>query len=219
MVSNLNMVRRWSLLLLAVNTCLAFLLMASEEVHDWHQYGRWEAEEHQSQRPFSPVLTKEEQQAMLVDYWPDVRVRAFHALNLPMSILLGWYTHPLSIQMNSAMGPSLLRVCGRLSVRSRVAILDAVLLFGVSLQWWLVGLWLERTVPLVRPSRIIAAGMTVLGIAVTMTAVPRPVAEIVAIQHIIEVLSLMIALGWVFLITTGTVSVTLISTRALRKSS
>jgi len=213
------MVRRWSLLLLAVNTCLAFLLMASEEVHDWHQYGRWEAEEYQSQRPFSPVLTKEEQQAMLVDYWPDVRVRAFHALNLPMSILLGWYTHPLSIQMNSVLGSSLLRVCGRLSVRSRVAILDVVLLFGVSLQWWLVGLWLERPVPIVRPSRIIAAGMTVLGIAVTLTAVPRPVAEIVAIQHIIEVLSLMIALGWVFLITTGTLSVTLISTRALRKSS
>ena len=61
--------------------------------------------------------------------------------------------------------------------------------------------------------------MTVLGIAVTLTAVPRPVAEIVAIQHIIEVLSLMIALGWVFLIMTGTVSVALISTRALRKSS
>jgi len=213
------MVRRWSLLLLAVNTCLAFLLMAIEEVHDWHQYERWEAEEHQFQRAFSPVLTKEEQQAIPVDYWPDVRMRAFHALNLPMSILLGWYSHPLSIQTNSVLGSPLLRVCGRLSVKSRVAILDAVLLFGVSLQWWLVGLWLERAVQFVRPLRIIAAGMTVLGIAVTLTAVPRPVAEIVAIQHIIEVLSLMIALGWVFLIMTGTVSVALISTRALRKSS
>jgi len=62
-------------------------------------------------------------------------------------------------------------------------------------------------------------GMTVLGIAVALSAVPRPVAKIVAIQHIIEVLSLMIALGWVFLIMTGTVSVALISTPALGKSS
>jgi len=170
-------------------------------------------------RAFSPVLTKEVQQTMSVDYWPDVRMRAFHALNLPMSILLSWYSHPLSIQTNSVLGSSFLRVCERLSVKTRVVTLDAVLSFGVSLQWWLVGLWLERPVPLARVLRIIAAGMALLGIAVTLTAIPRLVAEIVAIQHVVEVLSLVIALGWVFLIMTGTVSVVLMRTRALRKAS
>ena len=53
----------------------------------------------------------------------------------------------------------------------------------------------------------------------TLTAIPRLVAEIVAIQHVVEVLSLVIALGWVFLIMTGTVSVVLMRTRALRKAS
>jgi len=146
-------------------------------------------------RAFSPVLTKEVQQTMSVDYWPDVRMRAFHALNLPMSILLSWYSHPLSIQTNSVLGSSFLRVCERLSVKTRVVTLDAVLSFGVSLQWWLVGLWLERPVPLARVLRIIAAGMALLGIAVTLTAIPRLVSEIVAIQHVVEVLSLVIALG------------------------
>jgi hypothetical protein len=136
-----------------------------------------------------------------------------------MSILLGGYAHPLSIQTNSVLGSSLLRVCERQSVKSRVVTLDAVLLFGVSLQWWLVGLWLERPVSLARVLRIIAAGMAVLGIAVTLTAIPRLVAENVAIQHVVEILSLVIALGWVFLIMTGTVSVVPMSTRALRNAS
>lgn len=213
------MVRRWSLSLLAVNACLAFLLMGSEELRDWHRYERWQSEEHRSQRAFSPVLTNEEQQAMSVDYWPDVRMRAFHALNLPMSILLGWYSHPLSIQTNSILGSSLLRSCQRLSVKSRVAILDAVLLCGVSLQWWLVGLWLERPVPLVRALRITAAGMTVLGLGVTLAAIPRPVGEIAAIHNAVEVLSLVIAFGWVLLFVTGTVSVALTSRRALTRAS
>jgi hypothetical protein len=213
------MVRRWSLLLLAVNSCLAFLLIGREELHDWQQYQYWQLEEQASQRGFSPVLTKEVQQTMSVDYWPDVRIRAFHALNLPTSILLGWYSHPLSIQTNSVLGSSLLRVCDHLSVKSRVVTLDAVLLFGVSLQWWLVGLLLERPVPLVRVLRIIAAGMAVLGIAVTLTAIPKLVDEHAAIQHLVEILSLVIALGWVFLIMTGIVSLVLMSTRALKKAS
>jgi hypothetical protein len=188
-------------------------------LRDWQQYEYWQVEEQASQRAFSPVLTKEVQQTGLVDYWPDSRMRAFHALNLPMSILLGWYSHPLSIQTNSVLGSALLRVCESLSVKSRVVTLDAVLLFGVSLQWWLVGLWLEHPVPLARVLRIIAAAMAVLGIAVTLTAIPSLLAEIVAIQHVVEVLSLVIALGWVFLIMTGIVSVVLMSTRGLRKVS
>jgi hypothetical protein len=218
-VSNVSMVRRWSLSLLAVNACLAFLLIGSEEVRNWDQYKIWQGEEQRSQRTFSPVLTKEAQQAMSVDYWLDVRMRTFHSLNLPMSILLGWYSHPLSIQVNSILGPSLLRGSQRLSVKYRVAILDAVLLFGVSLQWWLLGLWLERPAPLVRLLKVVAAGMTALGTAMTLVAVPGPVAEIAAIHVTVDVLSLVIALGWVFLIVTVTVSVALKGIRTLRKAS
>lgn len=190
--------------------------MGSEELYDWQQYELWQWEEQRSQRPFSPVLTKEEQQAMDVDYWPDVRMRTFHMSNLPISILLGWYSHPLSVHTNSILGPSLLRVCQNLSVKSRVAILDAVLLLGVSLQWWLVGLWLQRPVPLARVLRVVAAGITMLGIVMTMVAVPRPVAEIAAIHATVDVLSLVIALGWVLLMVTGALSVALRRANTLR---
>jgi hypothetical protein len=213
------MTRRWSLLLLAVNLCLAFLLIGTEELRDWDRYEYWQLEQQRSQRAFSPVLSKETQQAMSVDYWPDARMRTFHTLNLPVSVLLGWYSHPLSIQTNSILGPSLLRVSQRLSVKGRVAILDTVLLFAVCLQWWLVGLWLEHPVPFVRVLRVVAAAMTVLGIVMTLLAVPRTVAEIAAIDITVGVLSIMLILAWVFLTVIGTLSAVLKTARTVRAAS
>jgi hypothetical protein len=165
------------------------------------------------------VLSKEAQQAMSVDYWPDARIRTFYTLNLPMSVLLGWYSHPLSIESNSILGPSLLRVSLRPSVKGRVAILDAVLLFAACLQWWLIGLWLEHLVPFVRVLRVVAAAMTVLGTVMTLLAVPRTVAEIAAIDITIRVLSLMLILGWVFLTVIGTLSAVLKTAKTVRATS
>lgn len=213
------MVRRWSLLLLAVNSCLALLLIGTEELGDWKQYEYWQLEQQRSQKAFSPVLSKDGQQPMSVDYWPDARIRTFHTLNLPMSVLLGWYSHPLSIQMNSILGPSLLRAGQRLPVKSRVAILDAVLFFAVCLQWWLVGLWLEHPVPFVRLLRVVAAAMTALGMVMTLLAIPKAVAEIAVIQAAVGVLSLMLILAWVFLTVIGTLSAVLKTTRTVRAPS
>jgi hypothetical protein len=208
------MVRRWSLVLLAVQSCLSLLLIGAEELRGWQQYEYWQLEEQRSQRAFSPVLLKEAQQAMSVDYWPNARIRTFHTLNLPVSVLLGWYSHPLSIQTNSILGPFLLRVTRRLSVKGRVAMLDAVLLLSVCLQWWLVGLWLEYPVPFVRVLRVVAAGMTVLGIVMTLLAVPRAIAEIAVIP--VGVLSLMLILAWIFLTVIGTLSGVIKGARKLR---
>ena len=212
-----SMVRRWSLFLLAVNSCLSFLLIGTEELRDWQQYEYWQLEEQRSQRAFSPVLSKETQQAMSVDYWPNARIRTFHTLNLPTSALLGWYSHPLSIQTNSILGPSLLRVTRRLSVKGRVAMLDVGLLLSVCLQWWLVGVWLEHPVPFVRVLRVVAAGMTVLGIVMTLLAVPKALAEIAAIP--VGVLSLVLVLAWVFLTVIGILSGVLKGARTLRAAS
>ena len=103
----------------------------------------------------------------------------------------------------------------RLSVKGRVAILDAVLLFAVCLQWWLIGLWLEHPVPFVRVLRVVAAAMTVLGIVMTLLAVPRTVAKIAAIDITVRVLSLMLILGWVVLTLIGTLSAALRTARAV----
>jgi hypothetical protein len=203
------MIRRWSVSLLLVHSCLALLLMGSEEFYDWHQYEYWQSEEDNLRKPISPVLGKDIQEAMSVDRWPDVRERTFHALNIPMSILLGWYSHPVSIYTNSVLGPLLLRVSQHTSVKSRVAILDAVLLLGICLQWWLVGLWLERPRPLARVLRVDAASMTLLGIVMTLMAVPKPLAENRVIVGTLELSSMVVALGWVLLIVAGTLSVVL----------
>jgi hypothetical protein len=206
MVSNVYMIRRWSLCLLVMHSCLAVLLIGSEEFYNWHTYEFWQLEEQRSQKPFSPVLDKGTQQALSVDHWLDARERVFHSLNLPVSILLGWYSHPLSIQSNSILGPFLLRICHGVSVKTRVVILDGVLLLGICLQWWLVGLWLEHSVRFVRALRIIAASMTVLGIAMTAAAIPNSLSAITAVQCSIDLLSLIPVLGWVLLIAIGILS-------------
>jgi hypothetical protein len=77
----------------------------------------------------------------------------------------------------------------------------------------------QGTVPLVRPLKVVAAGMTALGSATTLVAVPGPVAEIAAIHNTVDVLSLVIAFGWVLLIVTATVSVAMTSRRALGRAS
>src|SRR5579864_8153612 len=200
------MIRRWSLSLLVMHSCLAVLLIGSEEIYAWHTYELWQLEEQRSQRPFTPVLGKEIQQAMSIDSWPDARERVFHSLNLPVSILLGWYSHPLSIQSNSVLGPFLLRICHGVSVKTRVLILDGVVFLGVCLQWWLIGLWLERSVRFVWALRIIAASMTVLGIAMTAAAIPNSLSAITAVQCSIDLLSLILVLGWVLLIAIGILS-------------
>jgi hypothetical protein len=101
-------------------------------------------------------------------------------------------------------------------VKSRVIVLDAVVLFAVCLQWWLIGLWLERPVPMLQLLRVIVVGMTSIGGVATLAVFPRPIAFIALIG---ELLSPVIALGWVLLIVTGIISLTLITTRALRKAS
>jgi hypothetical protein len=42
------------------------------------EYAGWQRVEYWSQRPYSPVVLTN-QQALSVDFWPDVRVRIFYA--------------------------------------------------------------------------------------------------------------------------------------------
>jgi len=210
------MFRRLRFSLAILNFCLALFLIGSEEYYDWHEYEFWQREEQRSQRPFSPVIGTEMEQAMAIDRWPGPRMRAFHSLNLPMSILIGWYSHPLSIQANSILGPFLLRSCRHLSVRQRVVALDAILLIGVFLQWYFVGLWLECRVPFVRMLRAVTTSMAILGIVMTMVAVPSAFAAIGAID---DLLSLVVILGWLLLLVIGTLSAVFAVTRMLRTSS
>src|SRR6266480_1973916 len=166
------MIRRLGVSLLLVHLCLAVLLIGSEELHDWHQYEQWQFEENRLQKPFSPVLGKDVQEAISVDHWLNNREKTLHTLNIPVSLLLGWYSHPMSIYANSVFGPLLLRLCHHTSVKSRVVILDVILLVGICVQWWLVGLWLQRPVPIARMLRAVAASMTLLGIVTTLIAIP-----------------------------------------------
>ena len=61
--------------------------------------------------------------------------------------------------------------------------------------------------------------MTVLGIVMTVLALPRPVSEIAAIHITVGVLSLTLILAWVFLIVVGTLSAVLKTARAVTAGS
>ena len=87
---------------------------------------------------------------------------------------------------------------------------------GVSLQWWLVGLWLQRPVPLARVLRLIIACMTAPGIVMTLAAISSSVVEIDAIRYTVEALLLVVVLGWVLLMVTGAISVAIRGAKSLR---
>ena len=214
-MSNVGMGRRWSFLLVIIQASIALLVMGSEECNDWHRYDDWQSVESRSPRPFTPVLDRGIQEAITVDHWPDARERTLHVLNFPASFLLGWYSHPLSIYADSLLGPSLLRLSRHISVKARVVLLDAVLLFGICLQWWLVAVWLEHAIPLARLLRGVVASMALIGVIMALLAAPRSFAESKAVDGTIAILSLIVACGWVLLTVAGTVSGMVLASRQM----
>jgi hypothetical protein len=80
-----------------------------------------------------------------------------------------------------------------------------------------IGLWIEHPVPLARVLRAAAASMTLLGIVMTLMAVPKSFAQNRVIVGTVELSSLVVALGWVLLIEMGTFSVLLAGARIFRQ--
>lgn len=218
------MSRRWSLWLLAIHSCIAVLLISIEEVHYWREYEVLQSIEDRQHEPYSFVLSPEVQKAMEVDRWLNDRERTVHALNMPVSLVVGWYSHPIGLYTNSLLGPSLLRMSRHLAVKSRVVVLDAVLVAGIGLQWWLIGLWIERRAPLARVLRAMAGSMTVLGIVMTLVTVIEWLAghalqdSFIAVPLGLTILFsfLLVVLGWVLIVAVAIVGLVVLVTKTVR---
>lgn len=193
----------WSRSLCFIHAALALLLIGSEEIHSWHLYGHLQLIEDSTHEP---CCEAPDPNAIAIDRWLDLRERTLHSLNIPASLVIGWYTHPLSLYVPSLAGSLLVRAAQILPVKVRVVVLDVLLLCAIALQWWLVGIWIERTTLFARFLKAVAASMTLLGGVMTFLAVPTAAAEVRLCQHVVEVGSLLLLLAWIIMIGVGILS-------------
>jgi hypothetical protein len=200
--------RRWNRFLCIAHVGLAVVLIGSEELHSWHQYEYMQSIENYTGKPFIGV-----QDPLSNDYWLDSRERTLHSLNIPASMVVGWYGHPMSNYVSSLAGSLLLSVLKSASVKTRVGISDAVLLCGIALQWWLIGLWIQHTSRFARFRKATVCCMTVLGAVMTLVSVPKPLAEVELLQHAVEAASLLLLLAWILMIGAGIVELGLFGIR------
>jgi len=183
--------------------------MGLEERRNWYQYDYWQSTENRNGKPFSLGVSKEDEQGMSVDYWLNSRERTVDTLNLPALILVGWYSHPLGVHSSSVLGPVLLRLTAKASVKARVVVLDATLLAAIGLQWWLIGRWIERSGRLARVAKAIAVTLTVLGIIMVVAAVATSLTAGGQFKLIVDAISLIVYFGWVPLAATGILNLVL----------
>ncbi len=133
---------KWSVCFPLIQCLIALSLMICEEAHYWEHYQDWQARQDKSGQPYTPLLTGPF--TVSLDFGLNDREQIVHYLNLPVSIVIGWYSVP-RLNYDSVLGPLLLRATWSLSVKARILLLDVLFLFGVWLQWRIVGLALERT--------------------------------------------------------------------------
>ena len=190
--------RRWNRFLCIAHVSLAVALIGSEELYSWHQYEYMQSVESYTGKPSIGV-----KDPLPNDRWLDLRERTLLSLNIPASMVVGWYGHPMSNYVPSLAGPFLLRVLESASVKTRVGIFDAVPLCGIASQWGLIGLWIQHTSHLARFRKATAACMTVLGAVMTFVSVSKALAEVGLLQHAVEAASLLLLLAWVLMIGAG----------------
>jgi hypothetical protein len=145
----------WSILLPAVQVVIALIIMMPDEVFEWHDrqvhapsYERYdEAERLREQqartrqhRRFARCPSDlEDQWGAGADYWPGDATKAMYAVNLPASLLVGWYSHAISLSSCPLLWPVLGVAADAMPLRTRIIVFDLLFVTTVALQWWLMG--------------------------------------------------------------------------------
>jgi hypothetical protein len=118
----------------------------------------------------------------------STEVKAIMEAELPAFLLGGWYRRPPS--HHSLFRTSLVRVVRDSLVRRRKVSLDLILLGMISVQWWLMGLWIDYRVKTGRQRRWIRAA-AVITLAEVIAA---ELAQLSGIPELMAAISLLLAL-------------------------
>ena len=202
--------RRWAIAVAAIQLLVATAVVLQEEAIHWKEYGYEQRMQDRSGQPYTFVIDPKSEWGMSIDRWLDAREVAFHGVNLPVSLTIGWYAHPFDTFHDSLLGPYLLQATGVLRVRSRIILIDCLTLTGVALQWWLIGMWTSARVPLHRILRGLVIAMVAIAVVnatvTTLQLVSEPVRKLGS--AVVDVPYLLALLCWLLLAIVGVLSTT-----------
>jgi hypothetical protein len=131
------------------------------------------------------------------EYRPSTADKFIFAVEFPAGMLIAPYGA-------SACNPALLRpilqkLKSRMRLKTRIVLLDCLLLLGIVVQWWLVGLWIDHLREQHRSARrwiIPAAAITIAGIAGGASAFLRWT----SLELSAAILMMIASLAWVVLL-------------------
>jgi len=135
------------------------------------------------------------------EYRPSAASRLMFAVDLPTAILIGTSAYECA---QGAVRPIMNKLRYHMRVKSRIILIECLLVLGILVQWWLVGRWLDRVCRGSWPTR-----RWIMPIAITTTCGILMIPAVFMggrVAELVEICAEMIALlAWVVLLVMFTV--------------
>jgi hypothetical protein len=192
-------VLRYSLLLPLIHVAMSVPVLYHEEALIWRRIPRLQALEDFERTAPSPIVHS----GPMIAWNPCQEYRASNAdrfiffAEFPAGILIP--PHGASGCNPTVLKPILQKLKNWMRLKTRIVVLDCILIIGIASQWWLVGRWLDRR----RERRkqtlrwiIPVATITIFGFVVAAAGFGDPR----RLEHSAIILSLVAFLAWVTLL-------------------
>jgi len=160
---------RYSLLLPLIHLALSLPVIYQEEAFYWRYIPRIQVVEDFEKTAPPPIRHSGPMIAWnpCYEYRPSTADKFIFLVEFPAGMLIP--PHGASDCNPTVLRPILQKLKNWIRLKTRVVVLDSLLIFGIATQWWLVGRWLERLLRQRRHPRrwiIPVAMITIAGIVV-----------------------------------------------------
>jgi hypothetical protein len=194
---------RYAVWLPLIHLAIMAPLISLEEAKGWKYLPvQQRIEDYDKAHPQKPKLRTDAEPQVEWDpyyeYCPSLTVTSIYTVEFPAAFLFRWCGHPPAAFFMSPSKETWCRLFGFLRVRTRLVILDLLLLLGIYLQWWLVGLRLDALLSQGKRIALIKTLALVITLAGSLAAL---LSHGPAILDLIAVFACFLALlGWMVLI-------------------
>ena len=192
---------RYRFLLPLLHLAISLPVVYYEEALTWRYMQRLQIEEDFEKTNPEPVIHAGPQVewSPCYEYRPSIADEVIALVEFPAGMLIAPHGSSGNFCNPAILRPILLKLRNWMRLKTRVVILDCVLVLGIVGQWWLIGLWLNHLREWHRSSKhwvIPVAAITISGISGAAVAFGnwRP------LQIGAAILSLIAFLAWVILL-------------------
>jgi hypothetical protein len=161
---------RYSLLLPLIHLAISVPVIYYEEASIWRYIPRIQAEEDFEKNAPPPVIHSGPQIEWrpCYEYRPSIADEVIALVEFPAGMLIAPHGSSENVCNPAILRPLLLKLRNWMRVKTRIVVLDCLLLLGIVGQWWLVGFWLDYLREWRRSSKrwiIPVAAITISGIS------------------------------------------------------